>query len=109
MLGVALGVIGLSLSDFDALTPLEFEQICLAYEDNKLNEYQATHRNAWERMRFLALYFLLPYSKKNLTARDIAVFEWEKKGSLDKSGEIKKKNSKAAFLNAIKRFQSSNV
>lgn len=100
-------MIGLSLSDFCELTPPEFEQVCVAYEDHKLNEYQATHRNAWERMRFLALYFLLPYSnKKNMKAKDIAVFEWEETRPL-KSGEInKKENSKEAFLSAVEKFNN---
>lgn len=90
----------MSLSDFDALTPQEFSAICEAYSDNKQNEYQAAHQNAWKRVRFLALFFLMPYSKKTLTERDIAVFDWEKAPAKT----ITQDNSKEAFEAAKKRF-----
>lgn len=99
-------MIGLSLSDFCDLTPPEFEQVCNAYEDHRLNEYQATHRNAWERMRFLALFFLLPYSKKALKVNDIVVFDWEKKKAIGCADKIKKVNSKKAYQAAVEKFNS---
>jgi hypothetical protein len=96
LLGLGLGVIGLCLSDFDAMTPSEFNHVCEAFDNYSTHQY----RSSWVRTRFIAKCIFQVNSKKTINDKDIVVFEWEKNN--DKN-EIKL-NSKDAFEQALKRF-----
>lgn len=73
-MGVAVGCIGLSLSDFCALTPSEFS----ATHQKWLEAQDLRERRAWERTRMLATCAVQPYSKKKLKTTDLMVFPWDR-------------------------------
>lgn len=75
MLGIAVGAVGMSVEDFDGLTPGEFSEIYRAYAETE----EARFRNGWEIARFEALYSIAPHSRKRLKPQDICTFDWEKK------------------------------
>ena len=97
---MGLGVIGLSLKDFDSLTPSEFEEIYKAYDNYQTQVNKLTHRAAWIRTRFIVKSIFQVHSKKVIKDQDILEFDWEKTQEL-KTTEL---NSKEAFFNAVKRF-----
>lgn len=63
MMGFCVGVVGISLGDFEAMTMPECEAVCAAYNDDQ----DTCRRDAWERMRLLATIATQPHSKKKLT------------------------------------------
>lgn len=74
MIGIAVGVIGLSLTDTCQLTLEEFN---ILYEEWD-GYHTCLHRASWEQARFIAHCCLLPHTKKQLKPTDIVLFEWEK-------------------------------
>ncbi len=76
MLGVGLSCVGLSFSDFCALTPDEFNAVCQEWHRRQTELY----RSDWERTRFIAFYSTLPHAKDpdNFRMHDLVKFEWEK-------------------------------
>ncbi|PKO97075.1 MAG: hypothetical protein CVU12_02055 [Bacteroidetes bacterium HGW-Bacteroidetes-7] len=97
---MGLGVIGLSLKDFDSLTPSEFEEIYKAYDNYQTQVNKLTQRSAWMRTRFIAKSIFQVHSKKVIKDQDILEFDWEKTQEQNTIGL----NTKEAFVNAIKRF-----
>jgi hypothetical protein len=74
MIGMAVGVIGLSLDDTYRLTPSEFNSICAAWGQHN----EQMQRMSWEQARFIGHCAILPHSKKGLRPQDIVLFDWEK-------------------------------
>lgn len=72
-MGIAVGVIGMSLADWCTLSPDEFEAVCKSYNDRITQQGQED----WERARTLALFVCQPYTKKKLTPHDIIKFPWD--------------------------------
>lgn len=70
LLGLALGSVGLTLDDFDRLTPDEFADVYQAWERSHLRE-------PWEQARFMACSCLQPWSKKSLKVTDVCRFAWD--------------------------------
>ncbi len=69
-----MGVLGMSLDDFCALEPSEFEACCDAYHDRM----EQAERMEWQRTRMLATITIQPHVKKKLKPRDLIEFPWEK-------------------------------
>lgn len=69
-MGIAVGSIGMSLTDFCRCTPHEFFLIYRHWEQSHV-------RDPWERARFLACCVLQPYSKKALKVTDVCRFGWD--------------------------------
>lgn len=65
-----MGSVGLTLDDFDRLTPDEFADVYQAWERSHLRE-------PWEQVRFLACSNLQPWSKKSLKVTDVCRFSWD--------------------------------
>lgn len=40
---------------------------------------QQQYRNEWERTRWLALFVVMPYSKRKMQPKDLITFPWEQK------------------------------
>lgn len=76
-MGIALGCVGMSQSDFEQCTPSEFYAICHAWHERETQ----LERSRWERMRMECLCMLQPHSKKRLQARDVLEFAWEREVS----------------------------
>lgn len=94
MVGIAVGYIGMSLSDTYSLTT---DELLAIYEQWK-DLYEREERARWERLRMLAQCVLMPHSKKPLKATDIFKFPW------DSSKEDAKKATKADFERMAEMF-----
>lgn len=66
-MGLAVGCIGMSLSDFCACDFDEFAGICRAWHEMG----EARSRDSWERMRTLASIAIQPHVRKRLTPRQL--------------------------------------
>ncbi len=64
----------MSHNDFCQCTPSEFHAIYSAWQKREIQ----LERSAWERMRMECLCSLQPHSKKQLQARDVMEFGWER-------------------------------
>lgn len=73
-MGYALGAVGLTLDDFCRLTPAEFGAVCQSWRDTE----ERRMKDAWERMRLLAVITTQPHVKKKLEPKKLLPFPWEK-------------------------------
>lgn len=73
---MAVAEIGLSYSDFCALTPNEFSHIYDAY----IKRRNAECREQWEQLRTLATIMVQPYAKKTLSPRKVLPLPWDNEG-----------------------------
>ena len=103
MLGIALGVIHISLADFDALSPRDFNAVCKAYEDSTTAIIQATDRSNWHKIRFLVVWMLRLFRPKT-TEKDVGLFPWEENKETKK--RQRKASTKEEYERALKRFNS---
>lgn len=78
-MGIAIGQIGMSLSDFIKVTPEEFSSI----HQNWLEKEENKHRTGWEQARMMALCILQPHSKSTLHPRDVMQFEWDRDTNIE--------------------------
>lgn len=69
-----MGCVGMSLRDFDACTPSEFNAIGAQWRDNQ----RRLSIESWDQARTIAVSFLQPYSKKPLKLTDICVLSFDK-------------------------------
>ncbi|MCM1518960.1 MAG: hypothetical protein NC117_09990 [Pseudoflavonifractor sp.] len=72
-MGVALGVIGLNLDDFMALTPEEFAAVWQIWSDRS----ESANRDNWERTRLECCCILQPYTSGTLRPVDVMRFPWD--------------------------------
>ena len=84
LLGLAVGRIGMSRTDFLQLTPEEFSEIAGQWNQNETVFF----RSSWEQTRFMAHCILTPFSKKKLNPTDIVRFDWEKEKQENKQVKI---------------------
>lgn len=74
IIGICIGIIGLSLSDTYRLTLDEFN---ILYEE--WDRYRTiAYRTSWEQTRFIAQCALLPYAKRSFRPTDLITFDWER-------------------------------
>ena len=73
LVGIAVGHIGMSLSDTYSLT---VDELLVIYEQWK-DLHEREERAQWERLRMLAQCVLMPHSKKTLKATDVFRFPWD--------------------------------
>lgn len=102
MLGHAIGVLGMSVSDFESLTPEEFTATCRAwstYQEDMLH-------GDWERMRMLATITVQPHVKGKMTPQKLLPLPWErKKAPAEKlTKEEHKQRMAAAIAKMGKKF-----
>ncbi len=87
---------GLSIDDFSALTPAQFDAIYTEWRAEQDNEVKA----GWEQTRSIMWAVLKPYSKKkNLKPTDILPFPW------DNSNKPKKKMTKAEREESLRELE----
>lgn len=81
-LGIALGCIGLSYSDFCLLTFDEFEAVYKAYADRCEFEY----KDNWMRTRTVAYIGIQPHidKKHKITPDKLLPFPWDQKATLQR-------------------------
>ena len=98
MLGHALGVAGISFSDFCILTPGEFAQVCRRQRERE----DELERARWERMRLLAAITVQPHCKKKITPERLLPLPWDK-------GQGRLKNEKMKMLKESSRERMLEV
>lgn len=103
MLGIAVGVIGLSYVEFCRLEPYEFSYIYEAYSDERAERDQAD----WERMRMLASITIQPHVKNRVIPRKLLEFPWEKKALKHNKPDhpVSKEDSIRRFESLLKRVK----
>ena len=94
LVGIAVGYIGMSLSDTYSLT---VDELLVIYEQWK-DLHEREERAQWERLRMLAQCVLMPHSKKPLKATDVFKFPW------DRLEETVKNVTKADFERMAEMF-----
>lgn len=100
MLGHALGVVGLSFSDFCSLTPSEFAEVC----KHQRGHEEDLERSRWERMRLLAAITVQPHCKKKITPERLLPLPWDKgRGREKEKMKILKESSRERMLEVWRR------
>lgn len=74
MIGIGVGAIGMSYSDFLKLDADAFFEITKAYYDKE----EARKKEEWERTRMLASVTIQPHYKETISPRDVMRFVWDK-------------------------------
>lgn len=70
---MAVGRMGMAVSDFDNLTPDEFAAVTEAWD----NQQTALHHDRWEQIRTLAAVVVSPWSKSGVKARNLLPLPWD--------------------------------
>ncbi|MBR5652844.1 MAG: hypothetical protein IKX22_02025 [Prevotella sp.] len=100
MLGHALGVAGISFSDFCILTPGEFAQVCRRHREHE----EELERARWERMRLLAAITVQPHCKKKITPEKLLPLPWDKgRGREKEKMKILKESSRERMMEVARR------
>ena len=79
MLGWAVGVVGMSVEDFELMDFDDFWEVSKAYREAEKEAMQGE----WNRMRLLATYVVMPYSK-GITPEKLLPLPWDKETSIGK-------------------------
>lgn len=98
----AVGVVGMSLAEWQTLSPDEWGAVAEAYNNN----VEAIMHNSWERMRMLATISVQPHVKNRLSPSRLLPFPWEQ-GSSTNTNDHNKTACAAPILSkeeARKRF-----
>lgn len=88
----------MSLHDFERCTPFEFQSIFDAWS----RRLEGAEHAEWDRMRYLCMCILQPYSKKKLRPTDVVVFPWERKS--EPVEVLSKEEQEARYEAALKRY-----
>lgn len=70
---MAVGEIGMSLDDFDRLTPAEFEAIFRRWASGQ----ERAERAGWEQTRAQVMAALAPYTDRRLTPHEVLPLPWD--------------------------------
>ena len=98
LLGVGIGCVGLSYSDFCALTPVEFDSVCGQWGKMEESRFKRMCENA----RLSAFFSVRTKVKEGVSfsPRDLGLFGWEQ-------DEPKPKIPKADFNKIKNRFETT--
>lgn len=95
-----MGVVGLSLSDFMALTPRECNAVCEAYHEDR----EQRERSAWEQTRIAAYSSVSPWMKHKGNPAKFLPLPWDgKKGRIEKE---KGRTDSVRNMNALAELAS---
>lgn len=94
-----MGSMGMSLADFERLSPREFDAACKAYGERQ----EAEARGSWERMRRLAYMVIQPHVKKCPPPEKLCPLPWDNKAAKPKGKPIDRETAKKRFANVAKR------
>lgn len=92
-MGYAVGVIGMRLDDFDAMTMPEFEAVAEAHREHN----ESLMRDEWERMRLLACITIQPHCRKKLTPKGLLALPWDCRKTDKKEPEMNRGDHEARF------------
>ena len=102
LVGIALGVLGMSLEDFDRLTPAEFNAV---YDKWSKGE-ESRRKEEWERARLVATILVSPHVKNKVTPQRLMPLPWDghKAERGRKSAEPEEPRDKQRVNRLISRF-----
>lgn len=98
-MGIAMGCLGMSIHDFERCTPFEFQSIFDAWS----RRLEGAEHAEWDRIRYLCMCILQPYSKKKLRPMDVVVFPWERKTE-SQPVVLSKEEEEARYQAALKLY-----
>lgn len=101
LLGVAMGAMGMSLSDFCALSPSDFRTANKSF----LELEEARSRDCWEKTRMLATIAVQPYSRKRLDPRSLLPLPWDRAERKSETTEASTPEKFKAMLEKYKKSQ----
>lgn len=64
---------GLSLPDFCALTPEEWDAVCRSWHESR----EALERESWERVRWLGAVTVQPHIRRSISPRALLRLPWD--------------------------------
>ena len=99
LLGIGMGVLGMSLDDWERLRPDEFEACWRAHADCE----DEAERAAWERMRLLATIVVQPHCKSKLTAKKLLPLPWDNKTQVHNEAPKMSKEEHLARMETARR------
>lgn len=79
----AIGVIHMPLTEWQTLTPDEWQAVCQAWADHT----DALQHDKWERMRLLATISVQPHIKNRITPASLLPLPWDGKPSGEGTSE----------------------
>lgn len=94
-----MGCVGLSLSDFERLTPEEFRSVCKSYAEHEESET----RDAWTRMRMLACITIQPHVRQGMTPERLLPLPWDKPKSPTQKVAMSKEEAMRRFAEVAHR------
>ena len=103
-MGLAVGCIGMSQTDFERCTPVEFSHIARMWHEERDRQV----RTDWERVRAMCQCFLQPHCDHVLRAEDVMRFSWEGERRNEK-GEMRDEKGEGEDLMARFRRKWSEV
>ena len=95
-MGLAVGCIGMSQTDFERCTPIEFSHIARMWHDERDRQV----RTDWERVRAMCQCLLQPHCDRVLRAEDVMRFSWE-----GENGKVEGENGKVEGEDLMARFR----
>lgn len=91
---MAVGMIGMSVSDFCGLTPEEFGKITEAWH--------SIRKEQWEQVRTLAAFCIAPWNSKNKKITDLMPLPWDKSVKEYPNKELSEEEKRRRFEEALK-------
>ena len=98
---MAIGAIGLSLTDFCCLTIDEWNEVHKAWIDRENQMQQAE----WERLRTLATITIQPHCRKKIQAKQLLPFPWDNKPKKESQNIVSRDISKEAYERRLKMLE----
>lgn len=101
-MGIGVGCVGLSVADFDRLTPDEFSAIADAWQQNRDN----ADRTAWEIARTSAAILIRPHITRSVTPERLLPLPWDKPAAeaQKKAPRLTKEQQDARFKEIVQRL-----
>ena len=94
-----MGCLGMSLREYERCTPFEFQSIFDAWS----RRLEGEEHTEWDRVRYMCMCILQPYSKKKLRPTDVVVFPWERRTE-SQPEVLSKEEEEARYQAALKLY-----
>lgn len=98
-MGVAIGNIGMLVSEFLDMDMDEFRAVYQAWNERE----EMREQSAWERTRILATMCVQPYSKKRLSPKDVLPLPWDKERKKSVSEVVSKEEAKKRLIALLEK------
>lgn len=96
LFGIAVGQIGMSVSDFEMCTPSEFESAVKMWHEKE----EARLQSRWKMVRTMTTIMIQPHIKKKITPTSLLPFPWDK--PKEKASPISRDEQRRRFYDLMK-------